>query len=88
MQSRQGELGGDSFRRERNLAPFGLAWTLGHADAEANATKTAPRTFNRPIAHGNATKTAPRAFNRPIAHGVEEIPAFFGLDEAADIVQP
>jgi hypothetical protein len=71
MQSRQGELGGDSFRRERNLAPFGLAWTLGHADAEANATKTAPG-----------------AFNRPIAHGVEETPAFLGLDEAADIVQP
>ena len=62
MRSVEGELGGDLFRRERNLIPFDRAWTFGHADAEAMLRKHT-------------------------AHGVEEVPALFGLDEAADIAK-
>ena len=41
MRSVEGELGGDLFRRERNLIPFDRAWTFGHADAAGMLRKRA-----------------------------------------------
>ena len=69
MQPLEGELGGDLFRRERNLTHL---TELGR--------------LVMPMLK-ECYESAPRRLIGRIAHGVEEVPAFFGLDEAADIAK-